>query len=402
MSEGGGAATAGAPGRGRHVAVLDGVRGLAILLVLFVHFVGDAPAHGAAERVVVKLANYGVWGVDLFFVLSGFLITGLLVDARGTPRYFRNFYVRRTLRIFPLYYGVLALLFLALPALPAAYPSGLAVSAQHQGWLWLYASNVYLAVQRTWALPYVGHFWSLAVEEQFYLVWPFVVLSLRPRTLLYACVAITALALALRVAMSFAGAGEMAVLVLTPCRFDALCVGGFLAVAVREVGLQTVVRSGRRALLPLLAALLAVSAWHAKVGLLPQVVLPLRGTLVAMVGGALVITALGATRDGLLGRVFGNRVMCFLGTRSYGLYVFHGIIAFAIWEHASAYEALCARIGSGVALALVATAGAAVSVVVASVSFELWEKPFLRLKNRLAPSGSPSRGGAQLAAPPAE
>src|SRR5580704_13240421 len=92
---------------GPRYAALDGLRGLAILMVLFVHFIGDATAHTAVERGLVKLANYGIWGVDLFFVLSGFLITGILYDAKSSPHYFRDFYVRRTLRIFPLYYGVL-------------------------------------------------------------------------------------------------------------------------------------------------------------------------------------------------------------------------------------------------------------------------------------------------------
>src|SRR5215470_18051066 len=100
-----------------HLPGLDGVRGLAILMVMAVHFVGDATPHNFGERLAVKLGSYGVLGVDLFFVLSGFLITGLLLDSKGDPHYFRNFYARRTLRIFPLYYTVLALLFLALPRL---------------------------------------------------------------------------------------------------------------------------------------------------------------------------------------------------------------------------------------------------------------------------------------------
>src|SRR4051812_15798005 len=87
----------------RHVPELDGVRGVAILGVMVLHFVGGLTAHGPIERIAVKLSSYGVWGVDLFFVLSGFLITGILHEAKGAPHYFRNFYARRTLRIFPLY-----------------------------------------------------------------------------------------------------------------------------------------------------------------------------------------------------------------------------------------------------------------------------------------------------------
>jgi peptidoglycan/LPS O-acetylase OafA/YrhL len=348
------------------------------------------------------LANYGVWGVDLFFVLSGFLITGLLHDSKGGNLYFRNFYVRRTLRIFPLYYGVLAILFLVLPALPAPYPAGLAESAHHQAWLWLYSSNVYLAIHRTWALPYVGHFWSLAVEEQFYLVWPLVVLSFARRSLLRVCVVVTILALALRIALSFAGAGEMALLVLTPCRFDALCVGGFLALAVREVGLARVARSVRWALGPLAGLVLLVSVWNATQGTLTDVVLPVRGTLIALTFGALLITSLATGPGTALSRFLRSRVMCFLGTRSYGLYVYHGIIAYGMSEHPAMLAGLSSRIGSGSAMLVGAGAGAGVSLLLATVSYEVFEKPFLRLKNRLAPSRAAAPGPEPMDARPTE
>src|SRR5579859_5429454 len=261
-------------GGGGHMLVLDGMRGVAIVMVLCVHFIGNSPAHTAVTREAARLAGYGIWGVDLFFVLSGFLITGLLYDSKGSPHYFRNFYVRRTLRIFPLYYAVLALLFIVLPALPGPYPSGLAESERHQAWLWLYASNVYLAIHRTWSLPYVGHFWSLAVEEQFYLVWPIVVLCFARRSLLGICIVVTILALALRSLLALAGAGAMAQLVLTPCRFDALCIGAFLALAIRSTGLDTVARAARLSLGPLVGLVLLASCWKAMRGSLSDLVLP--------------------------------------------------------------------------------------------------------------------------------
>jgi peptidoglycan/LPS O-acetylase OafA/YrhL len=371
-------------------------------MVLCVHFIGDAPAYTAFGRAMVKLANYGIWGVDLFFVLSGFLITGLLYDSKKSEHYFRDFYVRRTLRIFPLYYGVLALLFIALPALPTPYPSGLSESARHQAWLWLYASNAYLAIHRAWALPYMGHFWSLAVEEQFYLLWPIVVLSFGRRSLLGICVAVTVLALALRSALSFAGAGDVALVVLTPCRFDALCIGGFLALAVRSVGLERVAGTARWLLGPLLFLVLLVSGWKALRGSFSDVVLPVRGTLIALTFGALLVTSLAAHAESVLARLLRSRVMCFLGTRSYGLYVFHGIIAYAMGEHRAALEALAARIGSAAAMVVEAVAGAGVSILVAAASYELYEKHFLSLKNRLAPSRRGARPLAILDPRPAE
>src|SRR5579859_3502755 len=389
-------------GGGGHMLVLDGMRGVAIVMVLCVHFIGNSPAHTAVTREAARLAGYGIWGVDLFFVLSGFLITGLLYDSKGSPHYFRNFYVRRTLRIFPLYYAVLALLFIVLPALPGPYPSGLAESERHQAWLWLYASNVYLAIHRAWALPYVGHFWSLAVEEQFYLVWPIVVLTFGRRALLGVCVAVTAVALGLRVALSYAGAGDVALVVLTPCRFDALCVGGFLALAVRAVGLEVVARAARRSLGPLLGLVLLASGWHAARATFADVVLPIRGTLISLTFGALLVTSLAAKTGSGLSRLLRSRVMCFVGTRSYGLYVFHGIVAYWMVEHRAALDAWTARLGSGASMAVQACAGALVSILVASASYTLFELPFLRLKSRLAGPRTIPRATVALAARPAE
>jgi peptidoglycan/LPS O-acetylase OafA/YrhL len=389
-------------GAGAHMAVLDGVRGVAIVMVLCVHFIGDAPAYTPFGRAMVKLANYGIWGVDLFFVLSGFLITGLLYDSKRSVHYFRDFYVRRTLRIFPLYYLVLALLFIVLPALPTPYPAGLAESARHQAWLWLYASNTYIAIHRAWALPYVGHFWSLAVEEQFYLLWPIVVLSFGRRSLLGICIAVTVLSLALRSGLSFSGAGYVAQVVLTPCRFDALCVGGFLALAVRAVGLERVVRTARLSLGPLVCLVLLTSGWNAVRRSLSDVLVPIRGTLIALTFGAMLVTSLALQTESLLSRLLRSRVMCFLGTRSYGLYVFHGIIAYGMADHRASLDRLTARIGSGAAVVVEASVGAGVSILVAAASYELWEKHFLRLKNRLAPSMAGAHTAAILDARAAE
>ncbi len=373
-----------------HLPVLDGIRGVAIVMVLCVHFIGDSPASTSPGHALVKLANYGIWGVDLFFVLSGFLITGILYDSKARSRYFRDFYLRRTLRIFPLYYGVLVALFVVWPLLPVPYPPALAESARHQVWLWLYASNVYLAVHRAWVLPYVGHFWSLAVEEQFYLVWPMVVLWFGLRSLLRVCVGVSVVALALRIGLAFTGAGAMAQLVLTPCRFDALCIGSALALVLRAVGLARVARAGRLGLGPLLLGLFATSAWNAAGGPLASLVLPVRGTLIALTFAALLVSALAARTESLVSRVLCSRPMRFLGTRSYGLYVFHGMVAYWMAEHGALFVALATRVGPLGAMGLEAAVGTGVSVLAAAASFDVFEKRFLRLKDRLAPSALPA------------
>ena len=131
-------------------------------------------------------------------------------------------------------------------SLPAPYPAALAESGHHQAWLWLYASNVYLAMHRAWALPYVGHFWSLAVEEQFYLFWPVVVLDVRRRSVApyLHCGHRSSARAPLAFCRSRAPARWRSC-VLTPCRLDALCIGGLLALGIRSVGLERVARAGR-------------------------------------------------------------------------------------------------------------------------------------------------------------
>jgi peptidoglycan/LPS O-acetylase OafA/YrhL len=375
------------PALGSHLAALDGVRGLAIVLVMFVHFVGDLTPHGGLERAIVKVSNYGTWGVDLFFVLSGFLITGILWDSKASPRYFRDFYIRRTLRIFPLYYAVLAVLFVMLPLMPWSYPASLGESAKHQAWVWTYLTNFYVALQKRWALPYVSHFWSLAVEEHFYLVWPCIVLVSSRATLLRVCVFAVVLALALRLFMAQLGAGEVALLTVTPCRLDALCIGAFIAVAARPDGIDRLARIAKPALGVTGALVLTLSVWHAFVGIFDVITLPTRGTAMALFFGAVIVLAITADRGTMGSRFLSSRVMRSLGKYSYGLYVFHGIVAYWVQERQQGAEWLTARLGSHLlAMGVQALAGAALSLLLAALSYEMFEKHLLRLKDRWAPS----------------
>ena len=155
--------------------------------ILYRSHILDRVGIGRIERMAMAPLSAGVGeGVDLFFVLSGFLITGILLDAKGTPRYFRNFYTRRALRIFPLYYGVL---FLVYAVAPLVYPRVVSVPTSiYENWPWAvrYLSNIRDAITGRWVLNSnsnawgISSVWSLAIEEQFYLAWPLVVFMCRP------------------------------------------------------------------------------------------------------------------------------------------------------------------------------------------------------------------------------
>jgi peptidoglycan/LPS O-acetylase OafA/YrhL len=364
--------------------VLDGIRGLAALMVLIFHFVGNTSPTNSVERAIVRVSNYGSFGVELFFLLSGFLITGILYDARNKPNYFRNFYMRRMLRIFPLYYGVLALVFFVAPLIPLLRGPTLDYLVDRQAWAWLYAVNIYIAKQGDWSFSYLNHFWSLAIEEHFYLFWPLVVflLARRPRALIAVTLAIALCALLARQIGFLLGLSWWTIVVLTPFRLDGLAMGAFLAVMMRQPGgLEQLVRALPR-VVALAGALLAVTfVWSGPLSSQGMAaVLPVRTALIQILLACLLFWALIAPGQSITARFFCSRTMVFLGIYSYGLYVYHHFISYYLSSNRTELE-LAEWLGShGAAVALQAALGASASLALAYLSYELFEKRFLRLK----------------------
>ena len=214
-----------------HIPPLDGVRGVAIILVLISHLDWTPPVFaGRPREVLVNFAYTGWTGVELFFVLSGFLITGILLDSKRAENYFSLFYIRRALRILPLSYATLFAAFILFPLLGRlGVPHFPRIFYSAQLWCWFYVGN--------WApfwhkhIPYFGHFWSLAVEEQFYLVWPCVVYMTRRRTLTRTCLALALVAQVLKIALAVKGVD---VYNLTTSHLDSLGLGALAALIVRD------------------------------------------------------------------------------------------------------------------------------------------------------------------------
>ena len=376
---------------GAHVLALDGLRGLAILLVLFRHTSWRMEPVTDAGMALYGAMRLGWIGVDLFFVLSGFLITGILVDSKGGDHYFRNFYVRRSLRIFPLYYAFLAGFFLLLPLLTSAEASGLQTLRENQPWLWGYLTNVLVSIEGTQAAPLgMTHLWSLAVEEQFYLVWPAVVLWCDRRRLISVCVWMGVAALAVRVAVvATQGGGDVAGYMLTPARMDTLAFGALLALWIRDPRARAhLFRWARPVSAALAGALLLLMVSHRGLPQLGAGIQTVGYTLIALLSSALLAMVLAAPDRSPLRRLFETGWLRSLGKYSYGMYVFHYPLLILAARHVG-FSEVPALWGSKIPTQLLITAGvAAASFVLAWASWHLFEKHFLKLK-RFFPTPQP-------------
>jgi peptidoglycan/LPS O-acetylase OafA/YrhL len=291
---------------------LDGLRGVAILLVLMNHFTAFPP-DVPLSRTLYQVAYFGWAGVDLFFVLSGFLITGILFDTKGSAHYFRNFYMRRVLRIFPLYYGVLVVLFVLVP-LVHQYAPVVQQVADRQGWLWLYGVNLNIALEGKWLFGgdwlELGHFWSLAVQEHFYLLWPALVLLLNRRSLMLLCGLSVPVALGIRVALLKAGMDPAGAYVLTPCRMDSLALGGLLAPAVRGPGgIGALLPAARWSAAGSAAALLAIFLAQGSSNENGFVVQTLGYPLLAVCFGSVLLLSLDPSETSVARRLFSLRLL---------------------------------------------------------------------------------------------
>jgi peptidoglycan/LPS O-acetylase OafA/YrhL len=343
----------------KHVPALDGVRGVAVLLVMLFH-------------LHVPGFSWGWAGVPLFFVLSGYLITGLLLEASASelPRYLSVFYMKRCLRIFPLYYGYL-LVNLALLQV---------VKGSADGYLWYlaYLQNHHIgqALHEGGNIPgVVGHTWSLAVEEQFYMVWPLVVYFVSRRWLAVLCLALIVAAPLFRYAILQATGNPFLTNVMLPSCLDMLAFGSLLAV-LREAG-------------PAVQRSLGLAAW---VGLAVTV-----ATIWALGPDAL-WTPAGWTRDGIYlyttiglaaGLLIGSngqgpaalqwalrsRWLVYTGRISYGLYIWHLLVIKAVKMGLD-------RIAFQLPGFLQALLCLGASYVVASASYHFFEIHFLRIKDR--------------------
>lgn len=356
---------------------LDGLRFVAVALVLVDHWL--------AERNTIP---YGPLGVTLFFVLSGFLITRILLQSRakhegkpgGLRAYLTKFYIRRTLRIFPVYYASIFVLYLL--NVPPVRDT--------LAWCLLYATNIYIALNQHW-MGVIDHFWSLAVEEQYYIIFPLFLFFVPHRYLLTSFFGMIGLSIALRLYFHLAGYEWMVGYVTMPACLDSFGLGSLLAwLLLRHEQLFKKIFSNSSFILLGLISWVAVVYWSKTYDEIHNVA---NNVWERFFGSVFCFFLIGKAIVGFEGGIkwfLENKISNYLGKISYGLYVYHNFV-FNFYHSSSSHPTvrLINRIqrelpGFDYMVVIELIVYFLLTVALASLSWYVLEQPINSLKDKFA------------------
>ena len=365
-----------------YTPALDGLRGLAIILVLFHHYTILQPVTDV-DRMLIAIPLIGWCGVDLFFVLSGFLITGILIDARGSDRYFVSFYARRTLRIFPLYYLIVFLSLIVLPRVPAAEALLAGDNPpRDQAPYWLYLTNFAVAERGAFSHGILDVAWSLAIEEQFYLLWAVLVWMCPPRLLGPVCGALIMLPAIARSLAVARGVEPIDAYVLTFYRADALATGALLAWLLRAGWLQRAGRAGLAVAAGAAAAVIAICVYEGDSWWWQPLMQQAGYSVLAVTGAGMLVAAVVQRHDSRWPRLLSAGWLRAFGKYSYCLYLIHLPVMRIVRAYvlAPAEFSIFGSVWVGQLIFYAVATPAAFGL--AWLSWRYFEAPILRLKAR--------------------
>ncbi len=372
------------PAERPRIPELDGIRGLAILLVLVWHYFATLvhPEPGSWLRAAKVACGLGWSGVDLFFVLSGFLLGGILLEHQDSPTYFKTFYARRACRILPVYFALV---------IAFAVASGLLQGTRNKGFvhlfdrpmpLWSYftfTQNFVMVSVSDFGAPFLSATWSLAIEEQFYLFLPLLIRFVPRGPLPGVLILLIVAAPICRGLLWSEEAPGFAGFVLMPARADALLLGVLAAVAIRDPGFATAFARSRVALGCVFAGLfggmvvLAVYGWR-----LPHIATHLAGQFWIAAFYAMLIVWTSAKPSGALGALMRFPALRALGVVSYAVYLFHLPVLEIVFALARGQPPALRAMSD----AMLVLASLVVTIGLAALSWRLVERPLLRLGHR--------------------
>jgi peptidoglycan/LPS O-acetylase OafA/YrhL len=345
----------------KHLNELDGVRAIAALMVMFFHFFDQQYSQNIIVKAIKTVSVFGQTGVSLFFVLSGFLITRILLQSKNKKNFFKSFYLRRALRIFPLYYLFLVIYYFIVPLLlkvPIA-------PFQEQYYYWIYIQNI--AISFNWNVKGAIHLWSLAVEEHFYIVWPFLIYFLNEKKIMISVYIIVCIALGCRFWLVDTTYGAF---YFTFCRMDELAMGAYLAVMESQNKL-TQNNANKFLALFIITACTTIVLWVVTSGKALAIIQVSKFTLVAFCYFNFIGWILIAKPSNWIKQNLQLKFLSYTGKISYGLYVYHPtcfLLVFIFLKPAS------------VAVSFIACF--VFTFLLSMLSYHLFESKFLILKKK--------------------
>lgn len=349
---------------------LDGLRGLASLLVVIYHNFG----------FINHYFFFGWIGLDIFFVLSGFLITDILLNTLHRKDYLKNFYMRRMLRVFPIYYVGLILFLIVLPRLPNMM-NYFSYYVNNQVYLWTYLQNwLYVFNPPPQHQSILNHLWSLAVEEQFYLLWPLVFLLIKkPKYLLALIGLLLVLVIGLRYWSWTSQVQDLSYYNLyTFTRIDGICIGCMVAL-LQKIN-PGFLRKYTAAIVLAFAGFNFMFFFFNRENQFTFPYLAIAGySTVAMLFGLLVYDII-HERTKLLIRIFSNRILKFFGRVSYGCYIIHWPLYLLLSPYLLKW--ITPYVSGDPKHFITSFIATALSYLLGYLSYRYFESYFLRLKKR--------------------
>jgi len=375
---------------GKHWPALDGLRAAILVLVALRHFNTFWQPENLLEYAYMIGVHLSVPGLDVFFALSGFLITGILIDSKGRDGYYRNFYMRRALRIFPVYYFFLIVWFLVLPNVLPGDTSDLKFPVSTQAWYWTYTTNFLIAIKGgDFPPPRTYHLWSLALEEQFYFIWPAVIAACSMKTFKKVIIGCFFASFLFRVGVYLSGSIYQWGFLMLPGHMDAIMTGCMLTLLVREPAWRGRLERWCKPVwwvgMCAIGGIMLVSS-----AFIPDdpFTLTFGLTISAIVAAATVMSVISLSTDGIVYKLLSHPITTKVGGYSYAWYIFHWPVMLLINRAGLDIAWFNAHIPTRLGAQLAHTAFfMSTALAVAVASWYLIETPALKLK-RFFPYGN--------------